>query len=427
MNIKRLFFLLCLLSLCSCVSSKLIEKKEYAQTILELKSENFEKAIDVFPKKEKDHFITVLEKAYLRLLSSNRLKKEEVDQLVKLAGQIEAKDVVYLSNEVQNLFYIETDEGYFPAEHELYWMHLVLGFHYLKNLEPDFARIHAQKISELFSRINNKGEKYFDDAALRVLAATLWLAVNEWNRAQVDLRRAYELQPSLTFLKEMSSGSEPPKDWAIVLRGAGYQASFESNNLGNLFTGSEDIRFKSLLTADKKPLDLSYIGSSESWYQRHVYRNHEIKNVIDKSRYMTRMFKSELEYGSLNALTTAATGVVITSGVALGIGIVGSGIYLLSQVGGSSSGEAAGYIVAFGFLVGSEIYNAGVNFYDKTTTKLREDKTEYQDVSRFYRYVRFIPDEIYLKPSSASSSYERYLFASIPAKKTQIKMYFLNQ
>jgi tetratricopeptide (TPR) repeat protein len=427
MSIKRLFFLLCILSLCSCVSSRLIEKKEYAQTISELKSENFEKAIEVFPKKEKDHFITVLEKAYLRLLSSNKMKQEEVDQLVKLAGQIEAKDVIYLSNEVQNLFYIETDEGYFPAEHELYWMHLVLGFHYLKNLEPDLARIHAQKISELFSRINNKGEKYFDDAALRILAATLWLGVNEWDRAQVDIRRAYELQPSLIFLKETLASNAPPREWAVVLRGTGYQASFESNKLESLFSGSEGIKFKSFLIADKKPLDLSFIGSSESWYQRHVYRNYEIKNVIDKSRYMTRMFKSELEYGSLNALTTAATGVVITTGVALGIGIVGSGIYLLSQVGGSSSGEAAGYIVAFGFLVGSEIYNAGVNFYDKTTTRLKKDKTEYQDVSRFYRYVRFIPDEIYLKPSLENKTYERYLFATIPAKKTQIKMYFLNQ
>src|SRR5690606_35474373 len=121
------------------------------------------------------------------------------------------------------------------------------------------------------------------------------------------------------------------------------------------------------------PESYLFVGNTSGWYPRHLYRNHEIKNVVDKSKYMSRLCKSELESTTLNVLTTAATGVVITTGVAIGVGLVGGGIYLLAQ-SGSSSGEAVGYTIALGLTIGSELYTSGMRFYNETTTKIKQDK-----------------------------------------------------
>lgn len=420
----RLVGALLFLSLCSCVSNQLIEKKEYQPTYKAFHDENYIKSLEVFPKKESQHFITTLEKAYLSLFLHNKLNDQDMAKLIKMAKSIEEKDVIYLSNEVQNLFYVETDEGYFPAEHEIYWMHLILGLHYIKRSELSLARVHAQKVSELFSRINSRGEKYFDDASLRVLSASLWMAVGEWDRAQVDLRRAMDLNPQLK-LDKIVSASTMPATWNVIFRGGGYKAEFDSSKLENKLSGLQGINFLSKLPRLEYPESYLFVGNTSGWYPRHLYRNHEIKNVVDKSKYMSRMFKSELESTTLNVLTTAATGVVITTGVAIGVGLVGGGIYLLAQ-SGSSSGEAVGYIIALGFTIGSELYTSGMRFYNETTTKIKEDKNEYQDVSRFYRYVRFIPEEFYLSLVPIENKLWFPLLA-IKQKNTQINFYFLNK
>lgn len=422
MILLRLVGLLLLLGLCSCVSSQLIEKKEYQPTYKAFHDENYIKSLEVFPKKESQHFITTLEKAYLSLFLHNKLSDDEMSKLIKMAKTIEEKDVIYISNEVQNLFYVETDEGYFPAEHEIYWMHLILGLHYIKRSEVSLARVHAQKLSELFSRINSRGEKYFDDESLRILSASLWIAVGEWDRAQVDLRRAMVLNPQLKLEKILNTSS-PPSNWNIIFRGSGYKADFDSSRLENKLSGSQGIKFSSDLSRLELPESYLLVGNTSDWYSRHLYRNHEIKNVVDKSKYMSRMFKSELESTTLNVLTTAATGVVITTGVAIGLGLVGGGIYLLAQ-SGSSSGEAAGYIMALGFTIGSELYSSGMKFYNETTARIKEEKKDYQDVSRFYRYVRFIPNEFYLNLSPVSNKLW-FPFVESKRDKTQVNFYFL--
>lgn len=401
---KYITLLLFVSFLCSCASTQLLEKKDYKASIKALNEDNYQKALEHFPKREKHHFITVLEKAYLSLLADNDFNSKELNALVQLSKEIEQKEVVYISNELQNLFYMETDEGYFPGEHEIYWMHLILGFHYLKKSEWQNARIHAQKISELFKRVNVNGEKYFDDASLRVLAATLWVGVNEWDRAQVDLRRAQEINSELKLAKIIAA-DKAPENWNMFFRGTGYTVEYDGSKLKNKFLGFMAVEFKPSVSELDSPCNLQLIGNTRAWYARHQYRNNEIKNVLDRSKYMTRMFKSELEYGSLNVLTTAATGALITTGIAIGVAFVGGSIYLMTQLG-DSSGEAATYLIALGITIGSEIYTTGINFYDSTMKKIKTEREEYQDVSRFYRYVRFIPDEFYLNFSPINDKME---------------------
>lgn len=422
--LQKIFPIIFFLGLCSCVSSKLIEKKEYLPVTKAYSEENFKKALQVYPKKEEGHFITSLEKAYLSLFMDERLNNQEMNKLIQLSKEIESKEVVYISNELQNLFYVETDEGYFPAEHEIYWMHLILGLHFVKKADLQSARVHAQKISELFSRVNLKGEKYFDDPSLRILAASLWISVGEWNQAQVDLRRAMELNPKL-HLENIITQAKPPSTWNMIFRGTGYQPQFDTDHLENKFRGFQGIKFASTLTKFTPPESFYLLGNTSSWYSRHLVRNQEIKEVIDKSKYMSRMFKSELESGSLSVLTTAATGAVVTTGVLLGVGIIGGGIYLLAEMGGSaSSGEAIGYIFGLGIIVSSELYNAGMKFYAEATERIKNEKKEYQDVSRFYRYVRFIPDEFYLSLVPVDNK-AWFPFVETKQNSSQINFYFL--
>lgn len=414
--------LLLFLVLSSCVSSKLIEKKEYEPVTKAFTQESYQKSIDIFPKKESGHFITSLEKAYLSLFLDERIQNQEINKLIQLSKDIESKDIIFVSNELQNLFYVETDEGYFPAEHEIYWMHLILGLHFIKKSDIQNARIHAQKISELFSRINLKGDKYFDDPSLRVLAASLWIAIGEWDRAQVDLRRALELNPKLPFRK-MLSQSEPPEVWNLIFRGPGYRPQFDSDKLENKFRGSQGITFASSLGAFEAPESYYLLGNTSKWYERHLARNQDIKEIIDKSKYMSRMLKSEIESTSLRFLTTAVTGAVVTTAAVLGIGIIGGGIYLLSQVKDSSA-DAVGYIFGIGILVSTELYNEGMKFYKSSMTSIDEEKKNFQDVSRFYRFVRFIPDEFYLSHTTVSNK-SWFPFIETKSQKTKVQFYFL--
>lgn len=411
-----------LLSLCSCVSSKLIEKKEYLPVTKAYSEENYKKALQVYPKKEEGHFITSLEKAYLSLFMDERLNNQEMAKLIQLSKEIESKEVVYISNEIQNLFYVETEEGYFPAEHEIYWMHLILGLHFVKKADLQNARVHAQKISELFARINLKGDKYFDDPSLRVLAASLWIAVGEWDRAQVDLRRAMVLNPKLN-LNKMISQADPPESWNLIFRGTGYQPQFDSDKLENKFRGAQGITFNSNLAEFKAPESYYLLGNTSKWYERHLVRNQSIKEVIDSSKYMSRMFKSEIESSSLQFLTTAVTGAVVTTAAVLGVGIIGGGVYLLSQVKDASA-DALGYIFGIGILVSTEIYNEGINFYKKSMASIDNEKKSFQDVSRFYRFVRFIPDEFYLS-TTAINNKSWFPFVEAKTKKTTLHVYFL--
>jgi hypothetical protein len=170
----------------------------------------------------------------------------------------------------------------------------------------------------------------------------------------------------------------------------------------------------------EKELSSKYVFSSRKWHSENLIRNESFKETIQKSKYMSRMFKSEFEYQSLNLLTSAATGLVLTTGIALGVGIVGGGIYLLAQ---TKSSEGIGEIVAFGFLVGSKIYEAGITFYDSTQSKIQTERKDFQDISRFYRYVRF-PDYFILETEPKATPKRPPPFLKIENTSGKINLYF---
>lgn len=397
-----------------CASNGIIEKSEYQKSLSYLKTENIAMALTAFPRKESQHFITLLERVYLQLIDSENTSGEhtkEFHQLLAISRQIEENEKTSISNELDQLFFIKTNEGYYPGNHEIFWMHLMLGLTFIKKKEVDKARVEAKRISELFARVDIKGRPFYDNSSIRVLSAMLWVLCGEKENALVDLRRLTQWTVPPILQNETD-----PISWDITFRGVGYTPETDMTSFANKLSGFRAIQFQTSVLEN----DVPSLFSSKNWHAENLVRNEEFKDTIQKSKYMSRMFKSELEYQTLNVLTSVATGTVLVAGITLGVGIVGGGIYILASH--ANAGEAAVHIMGIGFLVGAEIYNQGIQFYESTQRKIQTERKDYQDVSRFYRFVRFIPDyfQINQKPDYLDKKQTPFLQSSTSAGRVRL-------
>jgi hypothetical protein len=410
MKLSSLLFIV-VLFLVGCTTGQIIEKKEYALAIEALKTDNRKLALNRFPNKEKNHFIPLLEKVYLQLIDDidviNKDSKDtpEFAQLLRESREIEKNEKLSMSNEIGQLFFIKTDEGYYPANHEIFWMHYLLGLTFVKRNRMASARVEAKRISELFARVDMSGKPFYDNAGIRILSASLWAMCGEKENAIVDLRRA----EAMGGFVGANLYETKPMNWSLLFKGTGFIPDSDSSSFSDKFSGFKAIQFKSEILLKDSPVQKAgstrIVFSSKPWHSENLVRNESFKETIQKSKYMSRMFKSELEYQSLNLITSVATGVVLATGITVGVAIVGGGIYLLAQ-SGASGGATDGImqIIGIGLIAGTEIYSSGLRFYDTTQNKIQSERKEYQDISRFYRYVRFVPDYFVLDTDVSSAT-----------------------
>ncbi|MBL7544896.1 MAG: hypothetical protein JNL11_13850 [Bdellovibrionaceae bacterium] len=414
--------------LVGCTTGQIIEKKEYIPAVASLKMESPALALQHFPKKEANHFIPLVEKVYLQLIDdANTITKDSKDtaeftQLLRESRQIEQNEMTSITNELSQLLFIKTDEGYYPGNHEIFWMHFVLGLTFIKKNKMNEARVEAKRISELFARVGMNGKPFYDNAGVRILSAVLWSLCGEKENAIVDLRKAQ----AMGGFVDANRYENKPLNWEVLFKGTGVVATTDDKLAALQGVGFHALEFKSEVPSkdvDVPDLEKSkkFVFSSKSWHTENLARNEAFKETIQSSKYMSRMFVSELEFQSLNFLTSAATGVVLVTGIAVGVGIVGGGIYLASQISGS--GEAIGQIIAIGLIAGTEIYNSGLNFYKTTQSRIKTQRTEFQDVSRFYRYVRFIPDYFVLDTELIKST-NMIPFLQLENSSGKIKLFF---
>ncbi len=408
----------------ACASNQIVEKSEYQTSLDYLKKDNIGMALNKFPKKESHHFITLLEKVYLQLIDTDDVSASfttEFEQLLTISRGIELNETTSISNEIDQLFFIKTNEGYYPANHEIFWLHLILGLTFVKKKQIDKARVEAKRISELFARVDMKGRPFYDNSSIRMLSAALWLLCADKENALVDIRhiKNHGFQGTLT-------ADKTPVDWDITFKGVGAYPETDSASFSHKLSGFKVIQFKSTLSqasinndGGKGPLGVFH---SQPWHSENLVRNEEFKDMIQKSKYMSRMFKSELEYQSLNILTSIAAGTVLVAGVTVGVAIVGGGIYLLASQ--ANAGDLAVQVIGAGILVGGSIYEQGTQFYSSTQNKIQSERRENQDVSRFYRYVRFIPDFFILNKQSLDRDKRQVPFIKSENQSGKIRIYF---
>ncbi len=394
-------WLIFMIALTGCASDGLLRAKDYQLARKQLADDQPALALAEFPNRgERNGFLTTIEKGYLGLLSGQADPKP----LVKISDQLENREVIKVSQELGTFFYNESEDGYLPAEHEVIFLHLLAGYSFASRGDFEGARIEAQRSAELLQGHYSERTGDFDDPGLRLLLAGLWLYCDEWEHARVDLRRAYEMDSRLRWAKDAAEKSEPPSHLHIVLAGIGPEPKWNPNSTKAALTGLNSLEFK-ISPLSLEPLSLTGENgpsiliksplSTENWYKRHQLRNHEIRDLVEGSRYFTKVAGKGAVTGSGLVATKLVSGAIVIIGITAAVVIVGGAIYLLAEAGAGSAGDVPTLLTSMGLGIGGYALSSASKFNRDSTKALTEDWNETMDPAPTYRYLRFLPDAIF--------------------------------
>jgi len=368
--------------------SHLNTKDDYYLSTLSMSRNNIEGALGRLPRGEGNTFITVMERTYLNLL----LGRAAIDRLIKIGHHIDNQIKYKVTRGVKSFFFAETPGGYYASEHEIIWMHYLLCWGYTIKGDSEKARVEAKKASTLLGQnFSNSGNGRFDDAFMRILSSIMWMFVDEWEEAKVDLKRALQLNPKLSWVRKLIKHDSMPDNIILVLGGTGYEAkwnvktnSFIRGFRNIVFTGNgQKSSMHYVKPSVKKKLSIS--PDSSKWYKRHIKRNSALSDVIDDTKYVEKFGYSSTKMAGHVTLAVLGGLAIFT----LGLGVGGALLYV-GLVGESS--EIAGLGVG-AILVG------GTYGYNFTSSNIRDAKYNFKDEmdpAKRYRYVRFLPEYSWL-------------------------------
>lgn len=343
------------------------------------------------PKAEPGGLITTVEKGWLDLLAG----KADPVSLRKMSDDLESKKTFKIVSESKSFFYKESQDTYFPAEHEVIATHLITGFSYVQKGDLGAARVEAKKAG-FYLQNDFKQDEEFDAPGLRIWLAALWAVCGEWDSARVDLRVVGKMGENYEWARKISGLARPPKTIALVLSGAGPDLMWDRQ--AARFEGG--LRFVSI--SSKSSFNLGNIkiqdgADSSQWYTRHIYRNFLIKDLMSDSRYMA---ESIIPVGAAGSLVVAGTGLGVAVGAASVIGGIGVAWYGLQALGtGSTAGELAMLPIIGGVGIGSFGIKKGKEIIagsKKASNDIIDSTISPADA---YRYIRFLPNWIYLAVS----------------------------
>lgn len=374
---KLLFCVLLTVLTFSCASRQLIKDGEYADSHALYKQSQFEKSLEKFPKKEENGFIVSVEKAWISFWN----KKGDNSELEKQIKSIDQRQYISISQEAEFFFFNETADGYIPSEHEVIALHLINSMIYMQQQRWDEAGVEARRASYFLQKIFNPNQPHFDDPALRLWLATVWMSLNEWGEAQVDLRRICEMtscgKTANSSIKNLLDLKQPPKFFRLYMGGSGPELKWSESSPTPEFL------------VQLKPS----VFSSSGWYDRHIKRNTVIRDTVLQSNYMSQYAGIKTSSGAQRAFGYSFGGATRLLGVTLGTAIAVGGVYVLAQGGGAGSAEPAGYIIGAGVLVGKYFWDAGGDLIDTVNKDATDyEKRNFEDL-RTYRFVRFLPNQ----------------------------------
>jgi len=364
------------------------KKQDYIASTNALQTKDYSRAVKLLPNSEGTTFIRSMETTYLHLIQG----KPEIDGLIKYANKIENRLRYSASREIKTFFYLETPEGYYASEHEIIWMHMLLSWGYSLREEYEKAYIEAKKSSTLLSNHWSE-EGRFDDALLRVILAGIWTLCGHWEEAQVDLRVAYSIDPSLKWAAELAELSEPPANFILVLGGTGPEPNWDPTVNVNLLRGARSLRFDSsalktkmtLLDSSGKALNMQLTPDSSNWYKRHMVRDNAIQDLITDSKYGQSLLATTIKEGGRSVASLAG-------GITLGVASVAVGGGLIYAAVQCNCGELSGAMIGLGITVMVGGVQMGIELFQKSLATSAENFRDTVDTSDDYRYVRFLPE-----------------------------------
>jgi hypothetical protein len=363
----------------SCANRTLIKDSDYSDSYALYRQSEFSAALTKFPTKEKDGFITSVEKSWISLWNKtgdNSLLETQIKSL-------DRRQYTSISRETEYFFFNESPDGYIPSEHEVVALHLINAMIYMQQQKWNEAEVEARRASYFLQKIFNPDQPHFDDPALRLWLATVWMSLNNWDAAQVDLRRINELSPNPS-IKKLLALEKPPAFFRLYMEGSGPTLTWSTSSITPEFS----IR-----------VPRSDEFSASPWYERHLKRNTAIRDDVLKSNYMAQYMGIKTGSDVQKAVGYSFGNASRLLGVTLGVAIVGGGLYLAAQSGGATSGEGLSYIFAAGLVVGKYMWDVG----DDIIASTRRDAKVYEDAEfeklRTYRFVRFLPNEFSFETS----------------------------
>jgi len=391
-----------------CSQNSLLTKPGYQKSQQAFLRGDAEQALVDFPRDaEKGTFITTMEKGYLSLIQG----KPQIKELQNQAEVLENRVRYHVSREARNFFYVQTPEDYFASEHEVIWLHFLLSWGYSLQGKYEEACVEARISSSLLS-LPWSPVGHFDDPAMRLFLAGLWTMCGEWHEAQVDLRRAWFMDNSLTWAKELAEHDDPPAHLFMVLGGLGPEPVWDPEFKANPLRSERQIRFKLrgrksvLAMTDQRGITIESHRSPDArpWYERHLVRESELHELILDSTYGGQAAVSG---------TVAGSKIAATSGMGTAVGIGGTALGALIIKYGSGDALAYGLAIAVASIeIGMKVAKEG---YEESTSQLKQEL----DPSTTYRFVRYLPEYLWMGWSDQAITYPVEL--RTPSAKIQIK------
>jgi len=388
-----LLALLALLSACS--QENLLTKKDYKESRRFFLQGDAEKALMKFPQRaERGNFITTMERGYLSLIQG----KPHISRLQAQAELLENRVRYHVSREAKTFFYIQTPEDYYASEHEVIWLHMLLSWGYSMQGKYSEACVEARVASGLLS-LPWSPEGHFDDPAMRLFLASLWMMCGEWREAQVDLRAAMFMDPSLDWAQDLAGQDQPPAHLFVVLGGPGPEPEWTPGLAPNPLRSNRQVRFK--LGGKKSKVFFTDINGliitpqlspdASKWYERHLIRESELHELILDSTYGGKAAVKGTWAGGKIAATTSL-------GLAWGIGGTALGAAIIHYSNSANAIEVGLSIAGGSILKGNQIAEEG---YRESAKELKQDL----DPSIPYRFVRYLPEYMWIGWSDMPVAY----------------------
>jgi hypothetical protein len=378
-------FILGIVYITNCTSKELLVKADYENSFYFHQLGKTKEALNAFPKGEGNAFITTLEKTYLNLLQGN----SDIEGLAKQAKFIEKRFRFQASKELKSAFFAETAEGYYPSEHEIIWMHILLSWGYHLKGENERACVEARRTSHLLTAPWSH-EGAFDDPMLRIINGVMWMNCGSWEDAKIDFKKAFYLNNKLDWLSDLIQLDEPPHQLILILGGPGPEL-IQADRIIQNSEENVDLDLAFHLLGKQSTLSISdhknttgqlYITpDSRYWYARHFQRNNAIHELIESSKYsayQTAIIGKE----SLKVVG----GVIVGTSVMAGSVAAGAAIMYIGLEGGS------GEVFALGPLVALAGINKGWEIIEDTYDTSKAEVKHKNDLSNYYRFARFLPE-----------------------------------
>jgi hypothetical protein len=398
LSLPRLLWVFLILLASGCSQTHLLSKQDYQKSQNQFLQGNADDAILDFPRyAEVGDFITNMEKAYLNLIQG----KPQLKLLQKQVEVLENRVRYHVSREAKTFFYLQTPEDYYASEHEVIWLHFLLSWAYSLQGKYEHACVEARIASSLLS-LPWSPTGHFDDPGMRLFLAGLWTMCGDWHEAQVDLRAAWAMDNRLSWARELADRKSAPANLFLILGGPGPEPVWTPEMKINPLRSNRQISFKlrglksGLTIIDRSGLIILPYRSPDAskWYERHLERESELHELILDSAFGGKAGTSGAIASSKIAAKTGLGLLVGISGTAFGLAIANTGLRSDSEEAVRYGLVTAAASITWGYKFISEGYKASVH-------EFKEDV----DPSIHYRFVRYLPEYLWLGWSDQAISY----------------------